>query len=178
MFQKQCKKAKSELWVSFKPSLFQHIGTHSSLKGKVQKLKVGGILLTGETAPCGCFSFSRDWNLKRFERRRAVWIFFFYFRISSLEKSRCFIHTKILQLRLSLRLSRINTIRCRELTTARLSSGAYCPYPGICLLSHSILLCISEGLQFQFNTAGVNGFFFFLVSYSVVVMLNIRVISC
>lgn len=27
------------LWIHYKPSLFQHIGTHSSLKGKVQKLK-------------------------------------------------------------------------------------------------------------------------------------------
>jgi len=38
--QKHCKMAKAELWVHYKPSLFQHIGTHSSLKGKVQKLKV------------------------------------------------------------------------------------------------------------------------------------------
>ncbi|KAJ8877752.1 hypothetical protein PR048_022207 [Dryococelus australis] len=36
---KDCKKAKSQLWIHYKPSLFQHIGTHSSLKGKVQKLK-------------------------------------------------------------------------------------------------------------------------------------------
>ncbi|XP_032665148.1 alpha-1,3-mannosyl-glycoprotein 4-beta-N-acetylglucosaminyltransferase B isoform X3 [Odontomachus brunneus] len=36
---KHCKIAKAELWVHYKPSLFQHIGTHSSLKGKVQKLK-------------------------------------------------------------------------------------------------------------------------------------------
>ncbi|KAJ9576161.1 hypothetical protein L9F63_006983, partial [Diploptera punctata] len=36
---KHCKKAKSLLWLHYKPSLFQHIGTHSSLKGKVQKLK-------------------------------------------------------------------------------------------------------------------------------------------
>lgn len=36
---KHCKKAKSQLWLQYKPSLFQHIGTHSSLKGKVQKLK-------------------------------------------------------------------------------------------------------------------------------------------
>ncbi|BET00575.1 N-Acetylglucosaminyltransferase-IV (GnT-IV) conserved region [Nesidiocoris tenuis] len=36
---KHCKKAKEELWIHYKPSLFQHIGTHSSLKGKVQKLK-------------------------------------------------------------------------------------------------------------------------------------------
>ncbi|KAA0190762.1 hypothetical protein HAZT_HAZT005093 [Hyalella azteca] len=34
-----CKKAKEKLWIHYKPSLFQHIGTHSSLKGKVQKLK-------------------------------------------------------------------------------------------------------------------------------------------
>ena len=32
--------AKAQLWMHYKPSLFQHIGTHSSLKGKVQKLKV------------------------------------------------------------------------------------------------------------------------------------------
>ena len=38
--QKHCKMAKAELWIHYKPSLFQHIGTHSSLKGKVQKLKV------------------------------------------------------------------------------------------------------------------------------------------
>ncbi|XP_076035211.1 alpha-1,3-mannosyl-glycoprotein 4-beta-N-acetylglucosaminyltransferase a isoform X2 [Oratosquilla oratoria] len=36
---KHCKKAKENVWVHYKPSLFQHIGTHSSLKGKVQKLK-------------------------------------------------------------------------------------------------------------------------------------------
>ncbi|XP_077302063.1 alpha-1,3-mannosyl-glycoprotein 4-beta-N-acetylglucosaminyltransferase a isoform X2 [Arctopsyche grandis] len=36
---KQCKQDKSKLWVHYKPSLFQHIGTHSSLKGKVQRLK-------------------------------------------------------------------------------------------------------------------------------------------
>lgn len=36
---KKCKKEKEKLWLHYKPSLFQHIGTHSSLKGKVQKLK-------------------------------------------------------------------------------------------------------------------------------------------
>eukprot|EP00095_Tigriopus_kingsejongensis_P003848 snap_masked-scaffold20_size707684-processed-gene-3.2 protein:Tk03848 transcript:snap_masked-scaffold20_size707684-processed-gene-3.2-mRNA-1 annotation:"alpha- -mannosyl-glycoprotein 4-beta-n-acetylglucosaminyltransferase b" len=36
---KKCKKERDKLWVHYKPSLFQHIGTHSSLKGKVQKLK-------------------------------------------------------------------------------------------------------------------------------------------
>ncbi|KAG8228556.1 hypothetical protein J437_LFUL008634 [Ladona fulva] len=36
---KFCKRARQLLWVHYKPSLFQHIGTHSSLKGKVQKLK-------------------------------------------------------------------------------------------------------------------------------------------
>lgn len=39
MPQKHCKKAKENVWIHYKPSLFQHIGTHSSLKGKVQKLK-------------------------------------------------------------------------------------------------------------------------------------------
>jgi len=36
---KKCKKEKDKLWIHYKPSLFQHIGTHSSLKGKIQKLK-------------------------------------------------------------------------------------------------------------------------------------------
>ncbi|XP_037076064.1 alpha-1,3-mannosyl-glycoprotein 4-beta-N-acetylglucosaminyltransferase B-like [Pollicipes pollicipes] len=36
---KKCKEEKDKVWLHFKPSLFQHIGTHSSLKGKVQKLK-------------------------------------------------------------------------------------------------------------------------------------------
>ncbi|XP_051172269.1 alpha-1,3-mannosyl-glycoprotein 4-beta-N-acetylglucosaminyltransferase B [Leptopilina boulardi] len=36
---KRCKTAKAKLWIHHKPSLFQHVGTHSSLKGKVQKLK-------------------------------------------------------------------------------------------------------------------------------------------
>lgn len=34
-----CKREKEKMWIHYKPSLFQHIGTHSSLKGKVQKLK-------------------------------------------------------------------------------------------------------------------------------------------
>ena len=29
---KKCKKEKDKLWIHYKPSLFQHIGTHSSLK--------------------------------------------------------------------------------------------------------------------------------------------------
>ena len=36
---KDCRKIVNQHWISFRPSLFQHIGTHSSLKGKVQKLK-------------------------------------------------------------------------------------------------------------------------------------------
>lgn len=39
---KTCKKAKDTIRPRYKPSLFQHIGTHSSLKGKVQKLKDKG----------------------------------------------------------------------------------------------------------------------------------------
>lgn len=34
-----CKTDKAKVWIHYKPSLFQHIGEHSSLKGKVQKLK-------------------------------------------------------------------------------------------------------------------------------------------
>ena len=37
--EKQCRQAISRHWIQHWPSLFQHIGTHSSLKGKVQKLK-------------------------------------------------------------------------------------------------------------------------------------------
>ena len=36
---KKCKKERNAMQIQYKPSLFQHIGTHSSLKGKVQKLK-------------------------------------------------------------------------------------------------------------------------------------------
>ena len=39
---KKCKKEKAALRIAYKPSLFQHIGTHSSLRGKVQKLKDKG----------------------------------------------------------------------------------------------------------------------------------------
>lgn len=36
---KICKQEMTKLWIHYKPSLFQHIGTTSSLRGKVQKLK-------------------------------------------------------------------------------------------------------------------------------------------
>lgn len=36
---KDCRKRLVGHWLYFRPSMFQHIGTHSSLKGKVQKLK-------------------------------------------------------------------------------------------------------------------------------------------
>lgn len=35
-----CERSKHDLKVKFKPSLFQHVGVESSLKGKKQKLKV------------------------------------------------------------------------------------------------------------------------------------------
>ena len=35
----QCREDSKDFKIQYKPSLFQHIGTHSSLKGKVQKLK-------------------------------------------------------------------------------------------------------------------------------------------
>lgn len=37
--QSDCKKRVENVWIHHKPSLFQHMGTVSSLKGKVQKLK-------------------------------------------------------------------------------------------------------------------------------------------
>lgn len=43
--QKHCDRQKANLRIRFKPSLFQHVGTHSSLAGKIQKLKVGRLLL-------------------------------------------------------------------------------------------------------------------------------------
>lgn len=36
---KDCRKQMANHWLNFRPSLFQHVGTHSSLKGKVQKLR-------------------------------------------------------------------------------------------------------------------------------------------
>lgn len=36
---KDCRKQLASHWLFSRPSLFQHVGTHSSLKGKVQKLK-------------------------------------------------------------------------------------------------------------------------------------------
>lgn len=40
LLQKHCDRQKANLRIRFKPSLFQHVGTHSSLAGKIQKLKV------------------------------------------------------------------------------------------------------------------------------------------
>ncbi|XP_017492004.1 PREDICTED: alpha-1,3-mannosyl-glycoprotein 4-beta-N-acetylglucosaminyltransferase B, partial [Rhagoletis zephyria] len=37
--QKHCNLERAKYWLHYRPSLFQHIGTSSSLKGKVQKLK-------------------------------------------------------------------------------------------------------------------------------------------
>nr|XP_031293888.1 alpha-1,3-mannosyl-glycoprotein 4-beta-N-acetylglucosaminyltransferase B [Camelus dromedarius] len=42
---KHCDRQKANLRIRFKPSLFQHVGTHSSLAGKIQKLKVGCAML-------------------------------------------------------------------------------------------------------------------------------------
>ncbi len=39
-FKAACQRAKSDLKVRYKPSLFQHVGVQSSLKGKTQKVKV------------------------------------------------------------------------------------------------------------------------------------------
>ncbi|KAG2465798.1 CALX protein, partial [Polypterus senegalus] len=38
-FQKHCERQKESLRIRYKPSLFQHVGTHSSLAGKIQNLK-------------------------------------------------------------------------------------------------------------------------------------------
>lgn len=40
ILQKHCERQKSSLRVRFRPSLFQHVGLHSSLAGKIQKLTV------------------------------------------------------------------------------------------------------------------------------------------
>lgn len=40
LLQKHCERQKSSLRVRFRPSLFQHVGLHSSLAGKIQKLTV------------------------------------------------------------------------------------------------------------------------------------------
>ncbi|XP_014215077.1 alpha-1,3-mannosyl-glycoprotein 4-beta-N-acetylglucosaminyltransferase B-like [Copidosoma floridanum] len=36
---KKCQEAKEKVWLSYSSSLFQHVGLHSSLSGKLQKLK-------------------------------------------------------------------------------------------------------------------------------------------
>jgi len=43
--QRDCQKRKEKLWVTYRPSLFQHIGTKSSLNGKIQLLKVNKMYL-------------------------------------------------------------------------------------------------------------------------------------
>jgi alpha-1,3-mannosylglycoprotein beta-1,4-N-acetylglucosaminyltransferase A/B len=40
-----CKRSKDDLKIRFKPSLFQHVGVQSSLKGKTQKLKARKAIL-------------------------------------------------------------------------------------------------------------------------------------
>uniref|UniRef100_A0A3Q2YLY1 Alpha-1,3-mannosyl-glycoprotein 4-beta-N-acetylglucosaminyltransferase B n=1 Tax=Hippocampus comes TaxID=109280 RepID=A0A3Q2YLY1_HIPCM len=42
---KHCDRQKANLRIRFKPSLFQHVGTHSSLAGKIQKLKVTNVAI-------------------------------------------------------------------------------------------------------------------------------------
>lgn len=37
--QKHCRAEKNKIWLHYNPSLFQHMGMTSSLKGKIQKLK-------------------------------------------------------------------------------------------------------------------------------------------
>lgn len=49
--QKHCERQKSSLRVRFRPSLFQHVGLHSSLAGKIQKLTVGPKPLILSLAP-------------------------------------------------------------------------------------------------------------------------------
>ena len=43
-----CGKEKAKVRIRYKPSLFQHVGQHSSLKGKIQKLKVTACVSTFE----------------------------------------------------------------------------------------------------------------------------------
>ena len=50
LFKDHCERSKSKLKIKYKPSLFQHVGTKSSLKGKTQKLKVG-FLINSFTPP-------------------------------------------------------------------------------------------------------------------------------
>uniref|UniRef100_A0A672H395 Alpha-1,3-mannosyl-glycoprotein 4-beta-N-acetylglucosaminyltransferase A n=1 Tax=Salarias fasciatus TaxID=181472 RepID=A0A672H395_SALFA len=46
---KHCERQKSSLRVRFRPSLFQHVGLHSSLAGKIQKLTKGFLMELTET---------------------------------------------------------------------------------------------------------------------------------
>lgn len=61
--QKKCSQIKTLKWIHYKPSLFQHVGTTSSLKGKVQKLKVRhSILSSGYCYLNLTFDFPQDKN--------------------------------------------------------------------------------------------------------------------
>ncbi|KAF0299768.1 Alpha-1,3-mannosyl-glycoprotein 4-beta-N-acetylglucosaminyltransferase B [Amphibalanus amphitrite] len=62
---KKCKEEKDKVWLHYKPSLFQHIGTHSSLKGKVQKLKDR----SGPAAPPPLSASEQLLHLRMLQRR-------------------------------------------------------------------------------------------------------------
>ncbi|MEQ2267330.1 Alpha-1,3-mannosyl-glycoprotein 4-beta-N-acetylglucosaminyltransferase B, partial [Xenotaenia resolanae] len=55
---KHCDRQKANLRIRFKPSLFQHVGTHSSLAGKIQKLKVTSLLVASLSVRSMCYSVS------------------------------------------------------------------------------------------------------------------------
>ena len=107
--QKKCNQIKLLKWIHFKPSLFQHVGTTSSLKGKVQKLKVLLVLLY-DVETWISFSHSK-----------------LNFRIKISGNWRCSRRTKIHRPKWHRPSKRTSSLRSNELTEATLSFGAWCP---------------------------------------------------
>ena len=67
-FQIHCERSKTDLKIKYKPSLFQHVGFQSSLKGKTQKLKDKdfgkAVLIVAHQNPAAKFSTSLKTYMK------------------------------------------------------------------------------------------------------------------
>ena len=113
--QKKCNQIKLLKWIHFKPSLFQHVGTTSSLKGKVQKLKVWGLVMALKTS----------WNFISFPDSKLN------VRIKISGNWPCSRRTKIHQPKWHRPSKRTSNLRSSELIEAIPSFGVWCPKPAI-----------------------------------------------
>jgi len=64
----RCKEERDKVDIKYKPSLFQHIGTHSSLRGKVQKLKDKQFGKVPEFTPHKNPAAAIETNIKHYRR--------------------------------------------------------------------------------------------------------------